>query len=121
MVAEQSRFLDGVTISQRSLRQYPMGSMMGHTLGYVKQMAISKCRRRTAASSISIYEGDDIGVEGIEKTMERTLRGRAGRRVFPKDEHGKIINEELIEERDRPDQRVQDVFLDHRRAASIHR
>jgi penicillin-binding protein 2 len=109
VVAEQSRFLHGVTISQRSLRQYPMGSMMGHTLGYVKQIGDLEVPSDDRGE-YDFYEGDDIGVEGIERTMDRTLRGRPGRSVFPKDEHGKIINEQLVEERVAPI-KGSDVFL----------
>jgi penicillin-binding protein 2 len=37
LVAEQSQYLEGVTISKRTLRRYPYGALLGHVLGYVKQ------------------------------------------------------------------------------------
>ncbi|MGI8601500.1 MAG: penicillin-binding protein 2 [Verrucomicrobiales bacterium] len=101
VVAEHGSFLDGVTISQRPLRKYPYGAMMGHILGYVKQIGDLEVPS-DEGGQYDFYEGDDIGMEGIERTMDRTLRGRAGRRVYPKDEHGKIIYEELTEERMTP-------------------
>src|SRR5690606_36465305 len=39
---------------------------------------------------------------GVELTMESLLRPRAGRRVYPKDEHGKIIYDEIVDLREDP-------------------
>ena len=96
IAAEQSRFLEGVTISRRPLRKYPFGSMMCHILGYVKQPGPLEVPL-SDAGKYSFYEPDDFGIEGIEKTMDNVLKGRAGRRVFPRDEHGKIVPQELMD------------------------
>lgn len=110
LVAEHGRFLDGVTISSRPLRHYPYGAMLGHVLGYVKQTGVLEVPEGEEARSFDFYEGDDIGVAGIEATMDGTLRGRPGRHVFPRDEHGKIVYEELPEERVEP-VKGSDVYL----------
>jgi penicillin-binding protein 2 len=101
LVAEQSRFLDGVTVSKRPLRHYPFGAMLAHTLGYVKLTGDLYIPPEDTGK-FDFYEGDDEGIAGVEKTMDALLRGRAGQRVYPKDEHGKIVYEELTDLRIEP-------------------
>ena len=83
--------------------------MLCHTLGYVDAGMIWKSPPEDARD-VDFYEGDDKGVEGVEKTMDALLRGRAGQRVYPKDEHGKIVYEELTDLRIDPI-KGHDVFL----------
>jgi penicillin-binding protein 2 len=109
LVAEQSQFLTGVTISKRTLRHYPYGAMLGHVLGYVKQVGELDIPEEDAGK-YDFYEGDDKGIAGIEKRMDDKLRARAGQRVFPKDEHGKIVHNELMDRRVEPI-KGDDVFL----------
>jgi len=100
-VAEQSQFLEGVTIAKRTLRHYPYGALLGHVLGYVKQRGELYIPPEDAGK-YDFYEGDDEGIAGIELTMDKVLRARAGQRVFPKDEHGKIVHAELMDRRVEP-------------------
>lgn len=109
LVAEQSQFLDGVTISKRTLRRYPFGALLGHVLGYVKQRGELYIPPEDTGK-YDFYEGDDEGIAGIEMTMDRHLRARSGQRVFPKDEHGKIVHDELMDRRIEP-VKGHDVFL----------
>ncbi len=102
-VAEQSRFLDGVTFSKRPLRKYPYGSMLCHVLGYVKQRGEMEIPADDPeGKEFDAYEYEDVGVAGVEQTMDKSLRGRPGRRFYPKDEHGKIVYEEILDKRVEP-------------------
>lgn len=101
LVAEQSRFLEGVSISKRTTRRYPFGALLGHVLGYVRQQDdedLSEEERKY----YDAYELDDKGIAGVELTMDNALRPRAGQRVFPKDEHGKIVYDEVMSQRREP-------------------
>ena len=101
LVAEQSQFLEGVTIAKRTLRHYPFGAMLSHSLGFVRRRGDLEVPEEDAGK-YDFYESDDEGIEGLEKTMDKLLRARAGQRVFPKDEHGKIVHAELMDRRIEP-------------------
>ena len=101
LVAEQSQFLEGVTIARRTLRHYPFGALLSHSLGYVRRPGALEVSEEEAGK-YDFYESDDEGVEGLEKTMDKLLRARAGQRVFPKDEHGKLVHAELMDRRIEP-------------------
>jgi len=101
LVAEQSQFLSGVTISKRTLRRYPFGSMLSHVLGYVQQPG-ELYIPPDDAGKFDFYEGDDEGKDGVERTMDHILRARSGQRVFPKDEKGRIVHQELMDRRIEP-------------------
>lgn len=100
VVAEQASFLEGVSISRRTIRHYPFKSMLSHVLGYTKTPG--PLERPEDAKEYDFFEVDDYGVAGVELTMESLLRPRAGRRVYPKDEHGKIIYDEIVDLREDP-------------------
>ena len=65
------RKMRGVFFEQGSTRVYPNGKMLCHVLGYVN--------------------GEDAGVEGVERTMEQFLRGHDGFRYIERDRTGKEI------------------------------
>jgi cell division protein FtsI (penicillin-binding protein 3) len=47
----------------------------------------------TAAHVVGITNIDDVGIEGIEKSFEPSLRGEPGRRVVLKDRRGNVIKD----------------------------
>ncbi len=100
LVAEQGGFLEGVSISKRTVRHYPYKSLLSHVLGYTKTPG--PLERPEGAEGYDVFEVDDYGVAGVEKTMESLLRPRAGRRVYPKNEHGRIVYHELLDQRIEP-------------------
>lgn len=66
-----ARNLRGVMFEQESTRVYPNGHMLCHVLGYVN--------------------GENAGVDGVERTMDRFLRGHDGFRYTERDRTGKEI------------------------------
>jgi cell division protein FtsI/penicillin-binding protein 2 len=66
-----TRKLRGVFFEQETTRVYPNGQMLCHVLGYVN--------------------GENSGVEGIERTMEQFLRGHDGFRYTERDRTGREI------------------------------
>ncbi|MEI6279394.1 MAG: penicillin-binding protein 2 [Verrucomicrobiae bacterium] len=63
--------LQGVELEQDAVRIYPNGQMLGHVLGFLD------------------HEG--TGIQGIEMTMEKYLRGRDGYRFSEHDRTGREI------------------------------
>jgi len=72
---ERLRALDlpGVQFIKEYRRFYPAGETTAHVVG--------------------ITDIDDIGIEGIEKSFEGSLRGEPGRRVVLKDRRGNVIKD----------------------------
>ncbi len=65
------RKMRGILFEEESTRVYPNEQMLCHVLGFVN--------------------GDNVGVEGIEKVMEQFLRGHDGFRYTERDRTGKEI------------------------------
>jgi cell division protein FtsI (penicillin-binding protein 3)/stage V sporulation protein D (sporulation-specific penicillin-binding protein) len=70
----------GIYFEQEATRVYPNDQMLCHVLGYVN--------------------GENVGVEGIERTMEEFLRGHDGFRYTERDRTGKEIVPYRGQERD---------------------
>lgn len=95
--AEYANELPGINLRDRSTRIYPLKALGAHILGYVKAAG----RERPPgdeATNWQFFENDDTGVAGVEKTLDADLRGKPGRRVYLKNEHGRL-SDEIVEER----------------------
>ena len=98
--AEYANELPGITLRDRSTRIYPLHALAAHVLGYVKAAG----RERPPgdeAKQWQFFENDDTGIAGVEKSLDADLRGKPGRRVFLKNEHGRLADE-IVEEREEP-------------------
>ncbi|NWK56155.1 penicillin-binding protein 2 [Verrucomicrobiaceae bacterium N1E253] len=90
--AEHNLELPGVEIRVRPRREYPLGSLASHVLGYVKQWekgAITPEEKK----KYKHYTGDSHGIAGVEATMNRYLTGSEGTLTLLKNEKGKVIRE----------------------------
>jgi len=79
--AENTGSIPGLEVRYRALRRLPYGALAGHLIGYVKQPESGELPEDERAL-FQHYLPDDIGVTGIEQSMERFLRGQAGRRTL---------------------------------------
>ncbi|TAG81387.1 MAG: penicillin-binding protein 2, partial [Burkholderiales bacterium] len=71
--------LPGVEIKARLFRQYPMGDVASHVIGYIGRISQREKERIEAQGLSAEYKGSDyIGKSGIELTYEKDLRGTAG-------------------------------------------
>ncbi|WP_312550925.1 penicillin-binding protein 2 [Massilia sp.] len=79
--AQRFRF-PGVELRARLLRDYPLGELAAHAVGYVGRIDAAAARALEAAPDPGVaanYRGTDyIGKEGLEKSYERLLHGRTG-------------------------------------------
>jgi penicillin-binding protein 2 len=66
----------GFWVQSRTLRKYPM-KIAAHMLGY-----IGEADREMTEKDPYYNEGDYIGISGVEKTYEKVLRGKKGKRIM---------------------------------------
>ncbi len=83
--ANRLRF-EGFEVSVRMQRNYPLGSVASHLLGYVGRIDKRDLKKIDNAE----YSGSThIGKSGIEKYYESRLHGKAGYELIEVDAHGK--------------------------------
>ncbi len=69
----------GVDIKARLFRQYPMGAIGSHALGYISRINEADLDRLEADGELVNYKGTDyIGKTGVEASYERELHGMTG-------------------------------------------
>jgi penicillin-binding protein 2 len=83
--ANRLRF-EGFNVSVRMQRNYPLGSVASHLLGYVGRIDKKDLKKIDNAE----YSGSThIGKTGVEKYYETRLHGKAGYELTEVDAHGK--------------------------------
>ena len=70
----------GVEIQARLFRQYPLGEIASHVIGYIGRINTQDAKKLDESEEDSDnYNGTDyIGKEGLEKSYERVLHGTTG-------------------------------------------
>lgn len=81
---KQYRF-KGFFVQKRAVRKYRK-PIAGHLLGYVGEV-----NKEKAEKDPYYQEGDYIGISGIERGYEESLRGVKGKQIAVADVHNKII------------------------------
>lgn len=80
--------LEGVLTQAAPVRSYPYKASAAHVLGWLGEIDKEQLRRREFQG----YRlGDVIGREGVERLLDRELRGRAGGRNVLVDAHGREL------------------------------
>jgi penicillin-binding protein 2 len=106
--AEHNLMIPGVVPEVRPVRQYLYDALACHVLGYVR-LPDEKLVPEDERKQWDFFVGDDFGYAGVEKTMDRLLRGEAGARVWLKDEKGRLVRE--LHEEFMPPKKGHDVWL----------
>jgi penicillin-binding protein 2 len=75
LIETHSLELPGVGIDVMPVREYYYGESMAHIIGYIGEVSRDDLERDKSASYKS---GDLIGKFGLEKALDRFIRGRAG-------------------------------------------
>jgi penicillin-binding protein 2 len=76
--AQRYRF-PGVDIQARLFRQYPLGQVASHVIGYIGRINQAEADRIDDTEDAANYNGTDyIGKEGLEKSYEAKLHGTTG-------------------------------------------
>ena len=84
--------LPGVAASRGFTRYYPAGSAVGQLVGYVGT-ASAKEYEAEDKNPLLLIPGVKIGKEGLEKTLESTLRGTPGGQRVEVTARGKLVKE----------------------------
>src|SRR5437764_521522 len=84
--------LPGVAASRGFTRFYPGGSTVGQLVGYVGAASAAEYERENK-NPLLLIPGVKIGKEGLEKTLESTLRGEPGGQRVEVTARGKLVQE----------------------------
>lgn len=81
--------LPGIVIDEGLTRYYPFGAGMAHILGYVSSVSDKDVKD----DPLLEVPGFKIGKSGIEKYLEKTLRGESGNLKLEVNAYGRIMKE----------------------------
>ena len=86
----------GVDIKGRLFRQYPLGEVASHVVGYLGRIDDRDLERIEEADQSANYKGTDhIGKTGLEQSYESALHGTTGFRQVETDAGGRIVGEPI--------------------------
>ena len=89
-LAEHNIELPGVYLALRPQREYPLGTLASHVLGYLKQWEKGDIEK-TDERRFTHYIGSEKGIAGVEATMDALLRGPEGIKTIVRNEKGRTI------------------------------
>ena len=82
----------GVDIRGRLFRQYPLGEVASHVVGYISRIDDRDLERLEELDQSANYKGaDHIGKTGLEQSYEGALHGTAGFEQVETDAGGRIV------------------------------
>jgi penicillin-binding protein 2 len=91
LAVQRYRF-PGVEIKARLFRQYPLGEVASHLLGYIARINDLELERIETEDLAANYRGADyIGKTGIEQSYERELHGTTGFEQVETDANGRGV------------------------------
>ncbi|WP_254601179.1 penicillin-binding protein 2 [Caulobacter sp. S45] len=87
--------LPGVTAEMGEARFYPYAGAFAHVIGYVSRVSADDLKAEGDADDPLLHHpGFRIGKQGVEKSLDLQLRGRAGGRKVEVDSVGRVIRED---------------------------
>ena len=89
--AQRFRF-PGVEVQARLFRQYPLGEIASHVVGYIGRINTREAEAIAESDDAANYNGTDhVGKEGLEKRYERQLHGTTGYEEVERSAGGRAI------------------------------
>ncbi|MDB5756345.1 MAG: penicillin-binding protein 2, partial [Massilia sp.] len=89
--AQRFRF-PGVEVQARLFRQYPLGEVASHVIGYIGRINTTEAKIIESTDDAANYNGTDhLGKEGLEKSYERLLHGQTGYEEVERSAGGRAI------------------------------
>lgn len=89
--AQRFRF-PGVEVQARLFRQYPLGEVASHVIGYIGRINQKEADALEESEDAANYNGTEhIGKEGLEKRYERHLHGQTGYEEVERSAGGRAI------------------------------
>lgn len=102
IIAEHQEELPGVSVEAIPERYYPQGSLLGHVLGYVREISepeITQFNKNPDAQEAGfVYaQGDMVGKMGVEKSYDFWLRGREGVQQVEVDNSARPVSKQILQ------------------------
>lgn len=85
--------LPGIVADVGQVRTYPFGAELSHVLGYVAAVSENDLKTRNDGDPLLRLPGFPIGKNGVEKAVDKELRGKGGVRQVEVNAHGRVIRE----------------------------
>lgn len=85
--------LPGLVPDVGQVRQYPYGATLSHVLGYVDDVSERDLKNTEDRDPLLKLPGFPIGKNGVERAVDKSLRGKAGLRQIEVNAHGRVIRE----------------------------
>lgn len=92
-VSANSPSMPGVTAEYGSTRIYPFGQDFAHVVGYVGKVNAEERSNRNDQDPLLWLPQFRIGKIGVERALDRDLRGRAGNEKIEVNAHGRVVRE----------------------------
>ena len=87
--------LPGVSADMGEVRVYPYSGAYAHVIGYVAKVTADDVRRAGPnPEPILMHPGFRIGKQGVERSLDRDLRGRPGAQKVEVDANGRVVRED---------------------------
>src|SRR2546428_6239472 len=88
----------GVDIKGRPFRQYPLGEIASHVVGYISRIDDRDLERIEESDQSGNYKGTDhIGKTGLEQRYEQALHGTTGFEQVETDAGGRIVRGQNVQ------------------------
>lgn len=91
-VLENSDVLDGVSISETTVRKYVDSVYFSNIIGYTGKISTDEMTAFEEEGIDTYTRNDIIGKSGIEQSMETTLQGVKGSQIVYVDNTGKVVS-----------------------------
>jgi penicillin-binding protein 2 len=87
--------LPGITADMGEARVYPFGGAFAHVIGYVSRVSADDMKREgDNPDPVLLHPGFRIGKQGVEKSLDKQLRGKAGGQKVEVDSRGRVVRKD---------------------------
>jgi penicillin-binding protein 2 len=87
--------LPGITAEMGEARVYPYGGAFAHVIGYVSKINKADLEQEGPnPGALLLHPGFRIGKQGVERALDKDLRGEAGAKKVEVDSVGRVIRED---------------------------
>ena len=94
-ITVRSPELPGVTADMGEARVYPFGGAFSHVIGYVSKASKADLKAtKSETDALTMHPGFRIGKQGVERALDKELRGIPGFQMVEVDHKGRIVGKD---------------------------
>jgi penicillin-binding protein 2 len=87
--------LPGLQADMNEIRVYPYGGAFAHVIGYVSKVTAAELKAQgPTPDPLLLNPGFRIGQQGVEKSLDQQLRGKAGGKKVEVNAKGRVVKED---------------------------